>query len=132
MKDLGAAKKILGMRITRDKKNHKLTFMLLSLKFRQQMVTRIQHRQTVMRSPMDQNYRKSISKGSKTMQPMLKLKFSMTTQSARAHAQNKNAGKMHMRPMHDCGRKNMRTCENDAFMRVVSLPPTSGSTSKLI
>ena len=25
MKDLGAAKKILGMRITRDKKNHKLT-----------------------------------------------------------------------------------------------------------
>ena len=25
MKDLGATKKILGMRITRDKKNHKLT-----------------------------------------------------------------------------------------------------------
>jgi len=25
MKDLGAAKQILGMRITRDKKNHKLT-----------------------------------------------------------------------------------------------------------
>ena len=25
MKDLGVAKKILGMRITRDKKNHKLT-----------------------------------------------------------------------------------------------------------
>jgi hypothetical protein len=25
MKDLGAAKKILGMRITRDRKNHKLT-----------------------------------------------------------------------------------------------------------
>ena len=25
MKDLGAAKKIFGMRITRDKKNHKLT-----------------------------------------------------------------------------------------------------------
>ena len=25
MRDLGAAKKILGMRITRDKKNHKLT-----------------------------------------------------------------------------------------------------------
>jgi hypothetical protein len=25
MKDLGAANKILGMRITRDKKNHKLT-----------------------------------------------------------------------------------------------------------
>ena len=25
MKDLGAAKKILGMRITRDLKNHKLT-----------------------------------------------------------------------------------------------------------
>ena len=26
MKDLGVAKKILGMRITRDKKNRKLTF----------------------------------------------------------------------------------------------------------
>ena len=26
MKDLGAAKKILGMRITRDRKNRKLTF----------------------------------------------------------------------------------------------------------
>jgi len=25
MKDLGAAKQILGMRITRDRKNHKLT-----------------------------------------------------------------------------------------------------------
>ena len=25
MKDLGATKKILGMRITRDRKNHKLT-----------------------------------------------------------------------------------------------------------
>ena len=25
MKDLGVAKKILGMRITRDRKNHKLT-----------------------------------------------------------------------------------------------------------
>ena len=28
MKDLGAAKKILGMRITRDRKNHKLTLSL--------------------------------------------------------------------------------------------------------
>ena len=28
MKDFGFSKKILGMRITRDKKNHKLTFVL--------------------------------------------------------------------------------------------------------
>ena len=28
MKDLGAPKKILGMRITRDRKNHKLTLSL--------------------------------------------------------------------------------------------------------
>jgi hypothetical protein len=81
---------------------------------------------------MDQNYPKTISKGSKTMQPMLKLKCTMTTQDAHAHAQNKNAGKVYMRPMRDCGHKKPRTCENDAFMRVVSLPPTSGSASKFI
>jgi hypothetical protein len=59
---------------------------LLSLKFRPQMVTRIQHRQIVMRSPMDQNYHKSISKGSKTIQPVTKLKCAMDTLGARAHA----------------------------------------------
>jgi hypothetical protein len=76
---------------------------MLSLKFRPQMVTRIQHRQTVMRSPMDQNYHKRISKGSKTIQQVKKLKCAMTTQGARAHAQNRNIGKAHMRPMRDCG-----------------------------
>jgi hypothetical protein len=78
---------------------------VLSLKFRLQMVTRIQHRQTVMRSPMDQNYHKSISKGSKTIQPVTKLKGVMHTQGTRAHAQNRNARIMHMRTMHDCCRK---------------------------
>jgi hypothetical protein len=81
---------------------------------------------------MDQNYPKRISKGSKTMQPMLTLKCTMTTQGMRSHAQNINARKAHMLPMCDYGRKKMRTCENDAFMRVVGLPPTSGSASKLI
>jgi hypothetical protein len=105
---------------------------LLSLKFRPQMATRIQHRQTVMRSPMDQNYHKSISKGSKTIQPVTKLKCAMPTQGARTHARNRNIGKTHMRPMRDYGRKNPCTCENGTFMRVVGLPPTSGSAFKLI
>ena len=81
---------------------------------------------------MDQNYHKIISKGSKTIQPVTKLKCAMTTQGARAHVQNKNTRKAHMCPMHDCGRKKPRTCENGAFMRVAGLPPTSGSVSKLI
>jgi hypothetical protein len=81
---------------------------------------------------MDQNYHKSISKGSKTIQPVTKLKCAMATQGARAHVQNRNAVKAHMRPMCDCGRKKPCTCENDAFMRVVGLPPTFGSASKLI
>jgi hypothetical protein len=59
---------------------------MLSLKFRLQMVTGIQHLQTVMRSPMDQNYHKRISKRSKTIQPVIKLRCAMTTQGARAHA----------------------------------------------
>jgi hypothetical protein len=55
---------------------------LLSLKFRLQMVTGIQHRQTVMRSPMDQNYHKSISKRSKTIQPVIKSKCYSLGQSS--------------------------------------------------
>jgi hypothetical protein len=35
--------------------------------------------QIVMRSPMDQNYHKSISKRSKTIQPVIKLRCAMTT-----------------------------------------------------
>jgi hypothetical protein len=53
---------------------------------------------------MDQNYHKIISKRSKTIQPVIKLKCAMTTQGARAHAQSRNAGKAHMRTMRDCGR----------------------------
>jgi hypothetical protein len=53
---------------------------------------------------MDQNYHKIISKGSKTIQPVIKLKCVMTTQGVRAHEQNRNARKAHMRPMRNCGR----------------------------
>jgi hypothetical protein len=53
---------------------------------------------------MDQNYHKIISKRSTTIQPVIKLKCAMTTQGACAHAQNRNAGKVHMRPMRDYGR----------------------------
>jgi hypothetical protein len=67
--------------------------MVLSLKFCPQMVTRIQHRQTVMRSPMDQNYHKIISKRSKTIQPVIKLKCAMTTQGTHTHALSRNVRK---------------------------------------
>ena len=77
---------------------------LLSLKFRPQMVTGIQHLQTVMRSLMDQNYHKIISKRSKTIQPMIKLRCTMTTQGVHAHVPSKNAQKAHMHTMHDYGR----------------------------
>jgi hypothetical protein len=81
---------------------------------------------------MDQNYHKRIYKGSKTIQPVTKLKCAIATQSTHTHVKNINAKKVHMRPMRNCGRKNLRTYENDAFMRVVGLPPTFGSSSKLI
>jgi hypothetical protein len=40
--------------------------------------------------------------------------------------------KAHMRMMCDCGRKKPRIPQNDAFMILVSLPPTSGLASKSI
>jgi hypothetical protein len=79
-------------------------FTLLSLKFHPQMVTGIQQLQIVMRSPMDQNYHKSISKRSKNIQPVIKLRCAKTTQGARTHARSRNARKAHMRMMHDYGR----------------------------
>jgi hypothetical protein len=66
-----------------------------------------------------------------TTSDKIKVRYDYTGHAC-AHAQNKNAGKVHMCPMHDCGHKKPRTCENGTFMRVVSLPPTSGSASKLI
>jgi hypothetical protein len=66
-----------------------------------------------------------------TTSDKIKVRYDYTGR-ARAHAQNRNAGKVHMCPMRDCGHKKPRTCENDAFMRVLSLPPTSSSASKLI
>jgi hypothetical protein len=40
---------------------------------------------------MDQNYHKIISKGSKTIQLVTKLKGAMNTQGAHTHVKNKNA-----------------------------------------
>jgi hypothetical protein len=77
---------------------------MLSLKFCPQMVTGIQHLQTAMSPPMDQNYQKIISKRSKTIQLVIKSRCAMTTQGARAHVPSINAEKAHMRTMCDCGR----------------------------
>jgi hypothetical protein len=76
---------------------------MLSLKFHPQMVTRIQHLQKAISSPMEQNYQKIISRRSKTIQPVIKSVCAMTIQGARAHAPSINAGKVHIRMMHDCG-----------------------------
>jgi hypothetical protein len=47
---------------------------------------------------------KIISKRSKTIQPVIKSICAMNTQGVRAHAPSRNAGKVHMHMMHDCGR----------------------------
>jgi hypothetical protein len=88
---------------------------VLSLKFRPQMVTGIQHLHIAMSPPMDQNYQKIISKRSKTIQPIIKSRCVACTHMRHLEMQEKP-----------------RTPENDAFMRLVDLPPTFGSSSKLI
>jgi hypothetical protein len=42
-------------------------------------------------------------KRSKTIQPVIKSKYAMTTQGAHAHAPSRNTRKMHIYTMHDCG-----------------------------
>jgi hypothetical protein len=72
--------------------------MVLSLKFRLQMVTGIHHLQTPISSPMAQ---KCISKGLKTIQLVIKSACAHNTKEARACVPIKNVGKVHMSPMHD-------------------------------
>jgi hypothetical protein len=102
---------------------------LLSLKFRPQMVTGIQHLQTPISSPMAQ---KCISKGLKTIQLVIKSVCAQNTKEAHARAPVKNDRKAHMHPMRDCGHKKLCIPKNNAFMFLVNLPPTSGSSPKLI
>jgi len=78
-------------------------YTLLSLIFCLQMVTWIQHLQTSMSSPIDENYQKSISKRSKTIEPIIKSRCAMTIQGAHTHAPSTNIGKAHMHMMHDYG-----------------------------
>jgi hypothetical protein len=82
--------------------------------------------------PWTKSDQKFISKRSKTIQPVIKSTCTKDIQAARARAPVENAGKEHMRPMCDCGCKNPCTAQNDAFMILVGLPPTSGSSSKSI
>jgi hypothetical protein len=76
--------------------------------------------------------KKCISKRSKTIQPVIKSACAKDIQGAHARAPIENAEKAHMRSMRDCGRKKPCTPHNDAFMMLVGLPPTSGSSSKSI
>ena len=75
--------------------------------------------------------KKGISKG-KTIQLVIKSTCAQQIKDARTRAPVKNVGKAHMRPMHDCVCKTTHTHKNNAFMILVSLPPTFGSSSKLI
>ena len=105
---------------------------LLSLEFHPQMVTGIQHLQTAMSPPMDQNYQKIISKRSKTIQLVIKSACAKTTQEAHTHVPSRNTRKEQMHMMHNRGHKKPCTPHNDEFMTLVDLPPTSGSSSKSI
>jgi hypothetical protein len=67
-----------------------------------------------------------------TIQLVIKSACTQNIKEARARAPVENAGKAHMRPMHDCGRKKPRTPQNDTLMILVGLPPTSGSSPKSI
>ena len=96
------------------------------------MVTGIQQLQIVMSSPMDQNYQKRISKRSKTIQLVIKSSCTKDIQEAGTRAPIENAGNMHMRPMRNYGRKKPCTTQNDAFMILFVIPPTSGLASKSI
>jgi hypothetical protein len=76
--------------------------------------------------------KKFISKGHKTIQLVIKSICAQNTKEARACAPVENVEKAHMRPMRDCGRKKPRIAQNNTFMILFSLPPTSGSSPKSI
>jgi hypothetical protein len=60
-------------------------------------------------------------------------KHALKIHKARTHVrQSDSVGKAHMHPMPDCGCKKLCTPQNNAFMILVSLSPTSGSSSKSI
>jgi hypothetical protein len=86
---------------------------MLSLKFHPQMLTGIQHLQKPISSPTTS---KIHFKKAQTIQLVKKLTCAEELQEARAHAQVRNIKKAHMRSMHNCVCKNMRTFENNTFM----------------
>jgi hypothetical protein len=102
---------------------------VLSLKFRQHMVTRTQHRQTIMKSFMALNLYHSIQKRSKTIQSSEKLKSALQKLGVRAHVRNRN-----VECAHDVRLLAQKVTHllNDAFMNVVGLPTTYGSAPKPI
>jgi hypothetical protein len=74
---------------------------LLSLKFRSQMVTRIQHLQTPISSlaALKNHFQKA-----QTIQLVIKLTCVETLQEARARAHAKKSKRAHIHPMRDCVR----------------------------
>jgi hypothetical protein len=87
------------------------------------MVTGIQHLQTPISSFMAQkmNFHRV-----KTIQLVIQSTCTQQIKDAHALAPVENGGKAHTRWMRDCVCKKLWTPENDAFMILVSLPPTSG------
>jgi hypothetical protein len=86
---------------------------LLSLKFHPKMVIGIQHLQTPISSFMVQ---KIHFQRAQTIQLVIKLTCAQNTKEAHACVPIENAKKAHMRPMHDCVRKNTHTPKNNAFI----------------
>jgi hypothetical protein len=99
------------------------------MKFGPQMVIGIQHLQTPISSFMVQ---KMHFQREQTIRLVIKSTCAQNTKEACAHPQVENAGKEHRCPIRDCGCKTLCTPKNDAFMILVDLPPTSGSSPKSI
>ena len=78
-----------------------MVIMVLSLKFRQHMVTRTQHHQIAMKSFMANELISQHSKRAKTIQSSKKLKGTLQTLGAHAHARNRNMNSVHRRTMRD-------------------------------
>jgi hypothetical protein len=93
------------------------------------MVTGIQHLQTPISSleAPKMHFQKA-----QTIQLVKKLKCAETLKEVRAHAQAKEACRVHMHHMHDCVQEKLRITMNDTFMVLVGPSPTSGPTSNLI
>jgi hypothetical protein len=92
------------------------------------MVTKIQHIQTISSFIAQKIH----FQRAQTIQLVIKSACAQNIKEVCTCAPIENAEKAHMHLMHECVRKKSHTPQNDTFMILVGLPPTSGSAPKLI